>query len=61
MLQQSRKWTVTLEQDGEDLVLPFSDEMLELLGWTIGDTIEWIDNNDGTFTLIKKEENVIPS
>ena len=56
-----RSWTVTVEEDGEDLVLPLSDEMLELLGWSVGDTLEWINNNDGTFTLIKKEEDAIPS
>jgi len=55
MPQQSREWTVKLEEDGEDLVLPFSDEMLEVLGWNVGDSIEFIDNNDGTFTLINKE------
>ena len=54
-------WTVTLEEDGEDIILPFPTDMLEQLGWKEGTTIYWIDNKDGTFTLTDKEEDVIPS
>ena len=52
------KWTITVEEDPEtgELLLPFSDELLEQVGWNIGDTIEWIDNNDGTWTMRKKDE-----
>ena len=52
------KWTVKLEEadDGSgDLVIPFTDEQLAEAGWKEGDTIEWIDNDDGTWTLRKKE------
>jgi bifunctional DNA-binding transcriptional regulator/antitoxin component of YhaV-PrlF toxin-antitoxin module len=44
---------VTLEQDGDDLVLPIPDKVLEDLSWVEGDTLEWIDNGDGTLTLKK--------
>ena len=52
----AKTWTITLEEDSEtgELILPLSDEMLEGLGWTEGDVIEWIDNKDGTWSLIKK-------
>ena len=47
---------VTLEKDENgDLVLPLSDELMKQLGWEIGDTIEWIDNKDGTWSMRKKE------
>lgn len=51
----SKTWTVTLEEDPAtgDLILPFTSEMLEGLGWVEGDTIEWVDNNDGSWSLIK--------
>lgn len=51
-------WTVTLEEDPEtkDLILPLSDEMLESVGWKTGDTVEWIDNKNGTWSLRKKNE-----
>lgn len=54
-------WTVTLEEDGEDIILPFPADMIEQLGWKEGTTIYWIDNKDGTFTLTDKEKDVIPS
>lgn len=52
------KWTVTLETDPEtgDLMLPFTDEMISQVGWAIGDTIQWIDNKDGSWTMRKKNE-----
>jgi hypothetical protein len=52
-------WTITLEaaDDGSgDLVLPLTDEIMESAGWKPGDTLEWIDNKNGTWS-IKKIEN----
>jgi hypothetical protein len=47
---------VTLETaENGDLVLPLNDEIFADLGWQIGDTVEWIDNEDGSWTLRKKE------
>ena len=55
----SKSWIVTLETDESgELILPFSDEMLEGTGIGVGDTIEWIDNKDGSWTIKKKEEKV---
>lgn len=48
-------WTVTVEEDPEtgDLILPLPEDMLKLQGWGEGDTLEWIDNGDGSWTLQK--------
>ena len=47
---------VTLEHDENgDLILPLTDELCDELGWKTGDTIEWADNNDGSWTMTKKE------
>ena len=52
-----KSWIVTLETDESgELILPLSDEMLEGTGIGVGDTIEWIDNKDGSWTIQKKEE-----
>jgi hypothetical protein len=53
------KWTITVEEDPEtkELMLPFSDEMLAEVGWQIGDTLVWIDNKNGSWTLRKKDGN----
>jgi hypothetical protein len=37
-----------------DLIIKLPDELLEELKWFDGDKITWIDNKDGSFTLIKK-------
>jgi hypothetical protein len=47
-------WTVTLEQDGEDLILPLTDEMLEGTGWQIGDDLLWEKAPGRAWTIRKK-------
>lgn len=53
-----KSWTVTLEEDPEtgDLVLPFTPEILDDLGWREGDVLEWVDNKDGSWSLVKKKD-----
>lgn len=52
-----KSYTVTLEEDPEtgDLILPFPEDMLKEVGWKEGDTLDWGDNKDGTFSITKKE------
>jgi hypothetical protein len=50
------KWTVTVEEaeDGSgDLVMPLPQEFLQIQGWVEGDTLEWLDNKDGSWSLQK--------
>ena len=49
-------WTVTIEENPdnlEELILPLPPELLELQGWVEGDTLEWIDNKDGSWCIQK--------
>ncbi|CAB4221499.1 hypothetical protein UFOVP1636_336 [uncultured Caudovirales phage] len=58
MTTTNKSWTVTLEEadDGSgDLVMPLPQEMLDLQGWKEGDTLTWIDNKDGTWSIAKKD------
>ncbi len=50
----SKSYLINLE-DGEDgeVILPFPAEMLSELGWNEGDTLDWTDNKDGTFSIKK--------
>ena len=49
-------WTATVEEDSNgELCIVFPPESIEGLGWQEGDTIKWIDNNDGSWTLRKIE------
>lgn len=43
----------TVSTDGDDLVLDIPEEMLKKLGWIEGDTVEWIENDDGSFVIKK--------
>lgn len=48
---------VTLQEDPDtnELILPLTDEMLAELGWKIGDTLEWLDGKDGSWSIKKKD------
>jgi hypothetical protein len=51
-------WIITLEEadDGSgDIVMPLPQDLLDGAGWKEGDILEWIDNNDGTWSLKKAE------
>lgn len=52
---------VKLETDPStgELILPLSDDMIESLGWEIGDTIEWVDNHDGSWTIRLKKKSLL--
>jgi len=50
------KWIIQLEEEPDtgELLLPLSEEILESAGWETGDVLEWIDNQDGSWTIRKK-------
>ena len=56
-MTETNRWIVTIEEDPEtkELVIPFSPDMLAQVGWDFGDIILWKDNQNGSFTLSKKE------
>jgi hypothetical protein len=37
----------------EELLLDLGTELCEELGWKAGDTVQWIDNKDGTWHITK--------
>lgn len=46
--------TLTVDYDDNgDAVLNLPDDLIHSTGWEPGTTLEWINNNDGTFTLRK--------
>jgi bifunctional DNA-binding transcriptional regulator/antitoxin component of YhaV-PrlF toxin-antitoxin module len=49
------KTTLTVSDDG---ILTFPDDIMEELGWKEGDLLQWIDNNDGSFSLVKHDETL---
>jgi hypothetical protein len=55
MTTTATSWTITVEEDPEtgELVLPLPEEFLAMQGWIEGDTLNWEDNKDGSWTLSK--------
>jgi len=51
-----KKWVLPVEMhpSGEYFIL-FPDDLLEAANLKEGDTVEWIDNNDGSFTVKKND------
>ena len=59
MTDPKTSWTVTLEEadDGSgDLVMPLPQDFLDQQGWKEGDTLDWKDNEDGSWSLSKVEK-----
>ena len=54
-MSETMRWIVTVEEDPEtgELILPLPEDMLKLQEWVEGDTLEWIDNEDGSWSLQK--------
>jgi len=49
---KTKKHILKVDDDGI-LILP--PEVIEETGWKEGDVLEWIDNKDGSFSLIKQD------
>lgn len=52
----NRSWILTVDEDPEtgDAILTFPPDLLEQAGWKEGDTLEWKDQEDGSWLLEKK-------
>jgi hypothetical protein len=55
-MAEKQTWRVDVHEDPDnpdDYIIQLPDELLNNLGWVEGDLLQWIDNNDGSFTLTK--------
>jgi hypothetical protein len=48
------RWTAILEEDGDDLILPLPEELLEELDWKVGDTLTWTEYSEGSWAIRKE-------
>ncbi len=55
-LNEDQSWTLYVDEDG---VLTLPDELWEALDWGVGDNIEFIEQDDGSFLLIKTDQQEI--
>ena len=53
------KWILDVKEDPEtgDQILELPKDLLAAAGWREGDVLNWHDNQDGSWTLTKKEDN----
>ena len=51
---------VTLETDpvSGELIMPIPTELLSQMGWIEGTELFWIDNEDGTYSLKEKHNEI---
>ena len=56
-MNHDQRFIVTITEDTEtgDLILPLPDDLLKQVGWQEGDVLDWHDNQDGSWSLIKKD------
>ena len=47
-----KKWILPVD---DDYNITFPEDLLEQTGWKEGDTLQWIDQGDGSFKMIKKD------
>jgi hypothetical protein len=52
---ERNKWTVEIQESGDDLILPLPKEVLEHLDAKEGDVLQWIDKGDGSWSLTKMQ------
>ena len=48
--------TLPIESNGDDLYVTFTDDLLEELGWDVGDDLDWEVQTDGSITLTKHDK-----
>ena len=59
MTNKIRTLPVKYCDDTDDMYLELPDELLDSMGWKIGDTLKWLIDDDGNILLKKpKYENV---
>lgn len=48
-----KSWALTVEEDG---LLTLPQDLLDEAGWNVGDHLHWIDNHDGSWSIVKEED-----
>jgi hypothetical protein len=53
--------TVKYNEATDEHYLEFPDELMEQVGWNVGDTLKWTSHEDGSWSIAKKEDEGIGS
>ena len=52
-MSQNKSFFCQVDENG---ILTFPKELIDKTGWKEGDMLEWTPNNDGSFSLRKRDE-----
>ena len=54
--ENEKRWILDVQENeqGEQFI-EFPEDFLKETGWKEGDSIKWIDNHDGSWTMKKKD------
>jgi hypothetical protein len=56
--EANNTYIATLEEDENgDLILPLNQDILNSVGWDIGDTLIWEESFNGSYILRKKDDS----
>jgi uncharacterized membrane protein (UPF0127 family) len=57
MSNENAKYEVTTFEDPDsgDLILPIPEELMERLGWKVGDQLKWRQTDEGAWVLEKSK------
>ena len=52
------EWIITVQENGKtkELFVQFPPDAINQMGWSEGDTLEWLDNGDGSWTIQQKNQ-----
>jgi hypothetical protein len=56
-MKKTKMYQVKVQEDGDDLVIEFPEEIVTEQGWVTGDTLEWIIHDDYVVLRKKPDEN----
>ena len=52
-MKNKKPYILKVKQENGYQYIELPNSMLKKMGWKIGDTIDWHDNEDGTWSLLK--------
>ena len=49
----AKVYRIEVQEDGDDVIIDFPEEIIESTGWKVGDDLEWIIHD--TYVILRKK------
>ena len=53
----AKVYTIQVQEEGDDVIIEFPEEIIESTGWQVGDDLEWIIHDSYVILRKKPDEN----